>query len=374
MKVLTHLLPILLGLSSAQISQAEIYKYKDEKGRWHYTDRKPVGKKGVEIVKTRSAQANTTSEAKSRDNWVKLEEQLTNRFRPQNAAQTASLAVVSVRTSVGSGSGFFVTGEGHIITNRHVVRPDTSTGWQQQEEELNNEEQRIKQRIDALEREKINLKAHKSRLDQMYDSVLHPGRYTNPISSQDYKTQEEQYKNRERRFQQTTQETRKIKAEFSRRKQDLNFSNNAASLSRNFKVYLKDGTEVAAQLVRISQKHDLALLKIDGYATPFLKSGDTATPSQTQTVFAIGSPLGQHDSITEGQVTGMQGKEILVDATILPGSSGGPLVDEHGNLLGVNTKRIIDRRFNGANGFGIAVPISAVFDEFGAIIATANNK
>ena len=369
MKALTRLSLLLIGLATGQMSLAEIYKYRDQNGRWHYTDKKPAGKKNIEVVKLRGASSTRAAGTLRRDDWVKLEEQFNRRFRPTTAAQQASFAVVSVRAANSSGSGFFVSDSGHIVTNRHVIRPENSASWRQQGENLERQQREIERRFRNLEIEKTNLEAHKTRLARMYDSVRHPGRYANPLTAEQYRTYEQQYKERERTYRESYRQLQQYSREFKGRKREFDFSSNTGSVSRSFKVYLKDNTEVRAHLLRISKKYDLALLKIDGYITPYLPPTRSPGPSQTQQVFAIGSPLGHRDSITEGKVTGLQGGNILIDATILSGNSGGPLVDDQGQLLGVNTWRVTDKRFSGNNnGFGKAIPAYVVLEEFGSLI------
>ena len=64
-----------------------------------------------------------------------------------------------------------------------------------------------------------------------------------------------------------------------------------------------DGTELTAHLVEISAEYDLALLQADGVRVPYLRLGNRPALSQGQRVFAIGNPLGMHDSVTSGVIT-----------------------------------------------------------------------
>ena len=120
------------------------------------------------------------------------------------------------------------------------------------------------------------------------------------------------------------------------------------------KLSLKNGTKLSARLVKDSKQHDLALLKLDGYVTPFLNVASNTKNRQGAQVYAIGSPLGMKDFVTSGIITGVSSGKIVTDSQILPGNSGGPLVDPDGNVIGVN------------DGFGLSVPINIVLKEFAA--------
>ncbi len=128
----------------------------------------------------------------------------------------------------------------------------------------------------------------------------------------------------------------------------------------NFKIILKDNSEFDADLIATGQDIDLALLKLYGYKTPYLKPGNGYAP-QGQTVYAIGSPAGLKDSVSSGVISGTEGYFLKTDAKIYPGNSGGPLVDQNGKVLGVNTLKAITHKFEG---LGFAIRMSAAIREF----------
>ena len=109
-------------------------------------------------------------------------------------------------------------------------------------------------------------------------------------------------------------------------------------------VRLSDGTEKLAQVVVIGEDQDVALIKIktDG-PVPFIHMAATDQPKEGEDVtvlgFPLGSALGSNVKITRGVVTSLfeidsdNPCDVLVDAQVNPGNSGGPMVDEHGNLL-----------------------------------------
>ena len=116
--------------------------------------------------------------------------------------------------------------------------------------------------------------------------------------------------------------------------------------SNTANVTLSDGRKFIATIVGRDENIDLALLKIYVTGLPVILLGDSNSIEQGDPVFALGYPLG-----LEGDVSfkdGTLSRRLLlggvtyleISAQILPGNSGGPLVDEHGNVIGVNTLAI----------------------------------
>jgi serine protease Do len=126
------------------------------------------------------------------------------------------------------------------------------------------------------------------------------------------------------------------------------------------------GKMLDARIVGIDRETDLAVLKIDREALPFLKLGDSDTLRQGQLVMAFGNPLGLENSVSMGVVssTGRQIKPddsmiyVQTDAPINPGNSGGPLVDSDGRMMGINT--FILSQSGGSEGLGFAIPSNIV--------------
>ncbi|MGZ0708326.1 trypsin-like peptidase domain-containing protein [Coraliomargarita sp. W4R53] len=131
-------------------------------------------------------------------------------------------------------------------------------------------------------------------------------------------------------------------------------------------VELNDGRELPAQLVGRDPRSDLAVLKVDAEALPFLPIADSEQLEVGDIVFAIGNPMGVGLTITQGIVSatkrgdlsilGESGLEsfIQTDAPINPGNSGGALVDAYGRLVGINTA--ILSKSGGSIGLGFAIP------------------
>jgi S1-C subfamily serine protease len=151
------------------------------------------------------------------------------------------------------------------------------------------------------------------------------------------------------------------KSEYHKQISDYRYKTSTAALSRHFTVICKDGKSLPAYFISQSRDHDLALLKIDGYKTPYISAADTARLSQGDPVYAIGSPAGLRDSVSRGVIAGFKSDFIQTDARIYPGNSGGPLVTRNGEVVGINSFKELTRRFEG---LGFAIPIDVAFDEF----------
>jgi len=127
-----------------------------------------------------------------------------------------------------------------------------------------------------------------------------------------------------------------------------------------------------ARIVGIDLETDLALLKVDAVTTPFLRFGDSDRLALGQVVLGFGSPLGLWGSVSMGVVSARARQLepespmvfIQTDAAINPGSSGGPLVDLQGRIVGINT--LIVTRSGGNDGLGFAIPsniVRTVYDQ-----------
>jgi serine protease Do len=121
-------------------------------------------------------------------------------------------------------------------------------------------------------------------------------------------------------------------------------------------------TILPARIVGITTEIDLAVLKIDGVKVPALPLATYTKVRQGETVFAFGSPGGLRNTLTHGLVSAVARQTdpdspliyIQTDAPINPGNSGGPLVNIHGEVVGVNT--FILSQSGGNEGLGFAVP------------------
>jgi serine protease Do len=128
--------------------------------------------------------------------------------------------------------------------------------------------------------------------------------------------------------------------------------------TRALTVTLFDGRRLDAEVVAHDPSRDLAALRIDRTDLPTAEIADSNTLRPGQFVIAVGSPLGDTGATTAGivrrpAVRGPHGRRwVEADVRLAPGSSGGPLADAMGRVVGVNTMI--------AAGLGLAVPSNAV--------------
>ena len=112
-----------------------------------------------------------------------------------------------------------------------------------------------------------------------------------------------------------------------------------------------------------SEENDVAIIKVDGSDFPTLEMGDSGSIVAGQTVFAIGSPLGLENSISQGIISNVN--RVLDDQTFIqmtapisPGSSGGALLDASGSVIGI-TSGYMPFEYDAQN-LNLAVPINIV--------------
>jgi len=134
-------------------------------------------------------------------------------------------------------------------------------------------------------------------------------------------------------------------------------------------VVLADRREFEAKILRVDERADLAVLKIEAGAEklPYLEFGDSDALQVGDFVLAIGNPFGVGQTVTSGIVSALARTHIgasdyrsfiQTDAAINPGNSGGALIDLDGRLIGINTA--IYSRSGGSIGIGFAIPATMV--------------
>ncbi len=144
--------------------------------------------------------------------------------------------------------------------------------------------------------------------------------------------------------------------------------------ARTVRVILADGRHFEAGVIGADAAHDIAEIRIGARNLPVAELSERAL-KVGQLVVAVGNPYGLGWTVTSGVVSALnrelpnpQGGKltdlIQTDAPINPGSSGGPLVDSQGRVVGITTAIVPF-----AQGLGFAVPTSTAFRILGKFIA-----
>jgi serine protease Do len=142
-------------------------------------------------------------------------------------------------------------------------------------------------------------------------------------------------------------------------------NNHVVDGATDIKVTLSDKRELKAQIVGTDAKTDVAVLKLEGSNFPAITLGDSSKVQVGDYALAIGDPFGVGQTVTMGIVSakgrgnlGIEDYEdfIQTDAPINPGNSGGALVNDRGELIGINTA-ILSHGSGGNEGIGFAIPI-----------------
>ena len=136
--------------------------------------------------------------------------------------------------------------------------------------------------------------------------------------------------------------------------------------ARQVEVTLHNRKKYKATVVGTDQAHDLAVIQIKAPDLIPAVLGDSAHLQVGQKVYAIGNPFGLAGTMTRGIVSSIRpvrepsgatiGDAIQTDAAINPGNSGGPLMNWHGEVIGINTMILSSVGQNA--GIGFAIPIN----------------
>lgn len=112
-------------------------------------------------------------------------------------------------------------------------------------------------------------------------------------------------------------------------------------------------------IIALDAERDFTLIKIPAVDLPIVRMGNSDNIKAGQTVIAIGSPIGLSGSVSEGIISQIRSrgeyKMIQHDAAISPGSSGGPLFNQAGEVIGINTLQ-----YNEGQNLNFALPINYV--------------
>jgi len=139
--------------------------------------------------------------------------------------------------------------------------------------------------------------------------------------------------------------------------------------AQSIEVVLGDQSKYVAKFIGADQRNDVALIKIDpkGKKLVALPLGDSSSLQVGQKVLAIGNPFGFQSTLTTGIVSALGrtvqtsqttfiDEAIQTDAAINRGNSGGPLINSHGEVIGINSA--IYTPSGTTAGIGFAIPIN----------------
>lgn len=332
---------------------AEVYKYKDESGRWQFSD-KP--KKGSQAALLGGYKAKASA-------IVDIEKQLNMKYQPTSSVQRATLAVVTINSKLGSGSGFFVSADCYLITNKHVIRPAAGKSWDATQRKLKKNAAEFERTRRKLQHERQRLALSKQKLDDFkrYLEGL-TSASKKQLAQQEYAVHVDRYQQEERYIDDFAKRFNENERAFNKQRSNFDFSSSLANVARSFELTLKDNTKLQASLIKVSSSDDLALLKVKACKSPFLVLSAKRL-SQGVTVHAIGSPLGLRDQLTRGTVTQVLSNGVVTDAQIMPGNSGGPLVNDEGEVVAVNTLKVAQGSALN-KGFGVSIPVARLRENF----------
>ncbi|MGV1099589.1 S1C family serine protease [Thiovibrio sp. JS02] len=301
-----------------------------------------------------------------------LAAQLVASVKPKTPIEEAGLATVALKSELSFGSGFFISPDGYILTNRHVVRGDAASDKQAQAN-LAEFRKKLAEYRQVLAEEEGKIVRFQANLTQEWslfhaqekqaragDKQLFAARRA-ALEERNLTLQEWQAAYQRKFDRYRVQEQDCEKQEHALRERQEKFA-----LLNSFEVVLVDDRRLIASFVTASAEHDLALLKVSGYRTPFLQPGNSRNVAQGAPLYAIGSPLKMKNSVTSGVLSGFRDTLLQTNAEIYPGNSGGPLVNEQGEVIGVNTMKLITEKFEG---LGFAISIETALAEFANYLA-----
>ncbi len=268
------------------------------------------------------------------DGRAGIAKQLYDFKQPQTTIEKAQLATVFIRTPWGLGSGFFINENCDIITNKHVVEFS--------EEKFKKLEHRVEMLEKMIARDEIQVEKVEDMISQ-----LDIGEHSDDLENR-LKIGNERLQNIKKEYESLYSKLEKIRY----------YEN-----SIQYEIYLLDESKYLTTEAIMSEKFDLALLKLDQSNCPCLKPSVAQDSQIGKQVYTIGNPYGLLHTVTSGIISGQRVHDdfeyIQTDAPINPGNSGGPLIIKNGKVIGINTMILQD-----TEGIGFAIPIKTALQEF----------
>lgn len=120
------------------------------------------------------------------------------------------------------------------------------------------------------------------------------------------------------------------------------------------------GEEYNARVLGLSESEDIAVLVVEDATFPYLPVGNAQDMKTGDDIYAIGAPKGMAYTLTKGSISAKERQfgdrsYIQIDAPINEGNSGGPLLSDTGQVLGMNTMKMSD-----SEGLGLAIPMQRI--------------
>ena len=261
----------------------------------------------------------------------------------RNAIERARNATVFLQTRFGFGSGFIIDAACHVITSRHVVDSEGA-------------------RVTSAAVAPVGLRASMSTVDeqQLRAHIAEQMQLRQALAGRPGTNL--QIVELDERIQTMQQELADLSVPRAR---DGGHRSETVEPD-GFSVTLIDGTEFHSLHAQTSARIDLAMFQLPADNCPHLTPAESTRLAQGERLYTIGNPSGLAYSVTSGIFSGDRGsgdqRFLQTDAPINQGNSGGPLVTEGGQVVGINTQVL-----NGTQGIGFAVPIEAVYREFVAL-------
>ena len=153
-------------------------------------------------------------------------------------------------------------------------------------------------------------------------------------------------------------------------------NNHVIGNAQRVEAMLSDKHKYKARVLAVDKNHDLALLKIDAPNLTPVTLSDSRSLMVGQRVYAIGNPFGLNGTMTRGIISAIRSirgpggnpieDAIQTDAAVNPGNSGGPLLNSHGEVIGITTL-IASNGADQSSGIGFAIPINtarAILDDY----------
>ena len=128
----------------------------------------------------------------------------------------------------------------------------------------------------------------------------------------------------------------------------------------NIAIVTYEGTEYAASLLGINEDEDIAVLVIENAAFSYLMMANLSAVKIGDDIYTIGAPKGMAYTLTKGTISAKERiirekSYIQIDAAINEGNSGGPLLNDSGEVLGMNTLKMTD-----SEGIGLSIPTDRI--------------